>query len=300
MRKKGPLLASLVASLASCSPEASEPDAVFRAQSTVSADVVSSGTAGRGYRHLPERSRFPVGASARSESVGPVTRITGADGAYATFSNGATVASPHGGSQLLMLPFGTFSAADHNDRVLKYFVAAGLPPEQVSGVHATTMMRTSGASGATGVASMKEPEFVAYFSIVERSVAGVRVQDSFAWARLAESGVSVWESVYWPDIPESTVTEADAFRATMSDDALRAKFLQKLPESARLNGGVSIRHTPFSSFRPFSTVVVYEAMVKPENGKPSLRHFRPDGVEVRLAEETPVMKDTPRDPATPL
>lgn len=93
---------------------------------------------------------------------------------------------------------------ESNALVRAYFVANGLPEDQISNVHVTAM----GVSEPRDPAAPDKRTFVAYYSHLQRRIQGVSVQESYAWARVDVAGKVVAEGVHWPTVPEAVVDSA--------------------------------------------------------------------------------------------
>ena len=107
--------------------------------------------------------------------------------------------------------------------MVAYFKAAGLPPEQIGGVHVNTLMAGGGMVGARS-----SDRLVGYYSVVERVVDGMPVGDSYAWARFNIDDDVVEEEVFWPELPSevrdqigtSTMKLQDPKQSALLNDAI--------------------------------------------------------------------------------
>jgi hypothetical protein len=235
-----------------------------------------------GFRLDRRTSRFALGTPIETRIEYGLERVIGTEGVIATrLKNGWTMSIPNGDAPSLDRPALTRDSDVHNDRVLKYFLNAGLPAEQVQGVRASTTMSglrddTSGATDTT---------FVAYTSRVDRQLDAVPVPDSHAWARFDDHDEVVTESAYWPEVPEAIVTEARALQQMLQDPERRRQYEANLPAD-RLSGGVAIRHSSSDVDDTPRFVAVYDVVQRPAPGVVVVRHFGADGTEVRLPQET--------------
>src|SRR6266496_3491169 len=95
-----------------------------------------------GYQHGMERSQFIVGDAPRSANQFGFTKLVGSEGSFAVdMTNGAVIAIPGAHSADMQKDvWYTQGSAKHNDAVRAYFIAAGIPPDQIRGVHALTSL----------------------------------------------------------------------------------------------------------------------------------------------------------------
>jgi hypothetical protein len=234
-----------------------------------------------GYRHDVSRATFPLLGNLVEKQENGFRKVLSSDGVFAVdLANGASYAIANAGAPFARLPPFTHDPAVHNARVLSYFVGAGLPKDQVGGVHVTTLMRAHGAAGETDA----QPELVGYTSVVTRAIDGIGVPESHAWARLNVNGDVVSESVYWPDIPTRVVTEAKASLPLFKDEAA----LHALRARLRAGEGevqLAIHHAAagLSSVTPDASAVI--DVTSRDRGASTTRHFRSNGDELFLAHE---------------
>ena len=127
-----------------------------------SAGLLSADPGGAtGYLHSVERSRFVAGRSADElhaiKEFG-FSKIVGTTGVAATnLRNGLFIATQNGGAdkdaasppgQETEKPGYPLDPDRHNGMVMEYFISAGVPREQVGGVHANTYLSAAASSGA--------------------------------------------------------------------------------------------------------------------------------------------------------
>lgn len=292
--------------------------AVLGASSALAQGAVATDKDGAdGYQHSIEKSRFSSGAD--SVQMSPVeefgfAKIKGRNGVFATnLRNGLVVATQNDGvDKGDEVPQSDAAKAEHlsdpdkhNAMVMDYFLAAGLPRDQVSGVHATTYLTSRGSTDDAAAA----PRVVeGYASVLGRVVGGkFPVAESVAWARLDGDGRTVTEWVYWPPIPAKAL--ADAARLDeLTNGPRRDDYLGRLPQGLR-NGQIVIHHTDASDERPFEALATFDVIdargVKAEDtgkmtmaprGSVIVRHFDAAGNERRLPSETFSLGET--DPAS--
>lgn len=253
------------------------------AQQAASAEPVS----GKAYQHRISSSHFPLTSSAKTVRRGTTEFITDAVGVFST--NLLTTASLAVRSTVpldkLPKPF-TRDSGVHNGLVREYFSRAGFPMEEVSGMHVTTAMRGGGPAGDQSAYS--KAELLWYTSHLERSVAGIPVEGSFAFAAFDDSGAIITEGVYWPAIPADVVTEAVAFaRQIASDDGLAA-FLEPITRERELHpehkGELRIVHTTSTYEGGFVAIPLYVAFGN-RGGKVPVWRFDRTGIARKLPDE---------------
>ncbi|NVJ22403.1 MULTISPECIES: hypothetical protein [Myxococcus] len=270
-----------------------------------------------GYQHSMERSRFlsgPPGVALRRLDEHGFAKVVGPDGVFAThLGNGLVIATPSNGSSkeavgVLAPPPDlryTLGPDKHNAQVIEYFRAAGVPGDQMGGVHANTYLSSHGTTNESRPA---QPQVDGYASILERTVGRFSVVDSVAWARLSNDGRVVSEWVYWPAIPAKVLEDARRLEALVASGD-KSGFLARLP-SGLPSGKVVIRHSSavvdggfeaFASYDIAEKVLVPSAIAGtgPGASRPTasmiVRHFDVDGVERRLPQERrSVGQDSPR------
>jgi hypothetical protein len=273
--------AAAAALLAGCSstgaPEATRAGAP--AAAGVSTVAASPGSIA-GYLHRPEVSRFALGATRSSVREGHYLRRLGENGVLATTDTGATIGVLNADKIDLVLrdtgPL-TNDPAEHEKKVRDYFVAGGLPAEQIGHVHTMTLMQNEGSSFEDP--GTKRAQFLAYTTILHRAVGGVTVEGSHASASFNANGDVTGEEVYWPELPASVLRDAQALRDQLSREGTGA-LKARLGDARYDDGEVMIHHSPHmaESFETFASVVFRGA------GLPD-RHLAADGRELRFTEE---------------
>jgi hypothetical protein len=231
---------------------------------------------GARYEHRIERSRFNVGAGVRHEAEGPYKRIVGDKGAFMVDTvTGATLAVPHAPA----VPKGTPGGSDspraltenpdvHSALVQAYLVAAGIPAAEVSGTHVTTTM--AGGGPVSGGIQPSQSKLLWYATHLERSLAGIPVEGSFAFAALDSAGDVITEGVYWPAIPASVVRQAQALKHRLDavDEwhAFLARVKAVRPEVGEAVGEVKIVHTSARHHGTFEAKAVYSIVGRSATG----------------------------------
>jgi hypothetical protein len=180
----------------------------------------------------------------------------------------------------------------HNEQVVAYFVAAGVPRDQIGGVHANTYLSSSGSMKDERPAPVKVD---GYASILERKILRYSVVDSIAWARMDEQVRVVSEWVYWPAIPAKVLADARRLEELVSPG--KTEFLARLPAGLPA-GKVVIRHSSATEEGPFEVYASYDVLERKESSLAIadksrsdarvvsvVRHFDVDGAELRLPQE---------------
>lgn len=258
-----------------------------------------------GFRHGFDRTRFAVGPHykqfrerdwiKRSGELGTVA-INLFNSAEAGVSHGARVAAED--RRRAPVP----SPDRHNRWVLDYFTRAGLPRAQVGGVDTLTLLAEDGATlgrpRANGVV-------IGYVSALRRTLDGVAVPESAAWAQVNSRGEVIQEGVFWPPIPRAALLEAGRLRRVMQDARAREGLLTRFGADL-LETRVAIHHSlPTQpgevSMTATLDVAVRERPVAPTRdyapSRPAARelHLDSHGAEVRLpSERQPAVPETPR------
>lgn len=276
---------TIVLVLAGCSDAGSPP--AERTQATESA--VSVAAAGVAYVHAVARSRFDVGPGARIEAEGPISRVVGDNGVFATDQvTGATLAIRNA-VPAKNYPKGlTNDPTSHSAAVKSYLLAAGIPANEVSGTHVTTTM-AGGGPVASGVQPLQS-QLLWYTTHLERSLGGVPVEGSFAYAALDTAGQPISEGVYWPAIPAATVAEAQALKAKLGSAAARSAYLAKVTAAQPDVGGegceVKIVHTGAGYGGAFDAKAVCSGIARSAaGGKPRIVRFDETGAQTAMADE---------------
>jgi hypothetical protein len=279
------------------------------------ADPSANASPGLRFDHQLERSLFDPGANvhhvinvAYDRAVGDkgvfmVDRITGAILAVPN-APGATpkppIAQPAADAAVAVQdrfprPL-TENAEEHNAAVKDYFLKAGIPAAEIAGTHVTTTMAGGGAV-KDGV-QFNRSVLLWYTTHLERSVGGIPIEGSVAFAALDSNHKVINEGVYWPAIPATVVARAQALRRMLADSQAKAGFLAKLrrvrPDIGDAEGSVVIVHTSAFYHGALQVQAVYSVLVRGGGGKPQIVRFDDSGSQVRMAEETVRGTDTPK------
>jgi|GEM_PF-2462478 len=258
-----------------------------------------------GYQHSMERSRFVVTGSDEKPRVVEefgFSKVIGSNGVVATnLRNGLVVATQNDGLDKASSSGLAESRAEyllspemHNDKVMEYFIAAGIPRDQVGGIHANTYL-SGGAVGDEKLVIKVD----GYASVLQRVVGGkFPVVESAAWARLDNDGKSISEWVYWPAIPARVIADARSL-AELTTGSRRAEYLARLPAGLS-TGVVVIHHSTAADEGPLEMLATYDvfdpqssssngpekmSMIQVQGQVPIVRHFDQEGIERRLPSE---------------
>lgn len=279
-------LALVSVHVAGCAAAPAEP-------SPPAADVASpllKGDVVPGFQHTAARSRFAIGAAPAMRSELGLEKLVGTDGVISTRPRtGLVVAMPNADSPSRRK--GPLQGAEpHNAAVRSYFVGAGLPEDQIFGVE---IYATMSAAGRGDDVDTSRGQLDHYYSVISRQVNGVRVLDSFAWARMSADGEVVSESVYWPALSKRVVAQAVALREILADESTKQALIAKLPQAveAPAEGHLFIRHTPGEWDGSFAAAASYDVG---QNNR--ILHIRADGAEFQLPHEAmpPLTPSSPK------
>jgi hypothetical protein len=241
--------------------------------------AITTTEAGRGYVHDISRSRFKIGQNTAVEVDTPMLRRwRGSLGAWAidptnNWTMGLLDATTDTGPYVL-------DEALHGELVKRYFIAAGLPADQIQGIRATYEVAGGGRvqDGSTPI------QLLSITSILTRAIKGIPVVESVAWAKMTIAGDVDMESVFWPPVDPNVVERATALAQQMAEPTAHAAFLASLPGHVYKDGGVVIHHTDPSVHATPTAYVSYDVTLAP-GGHAAMRHFDENGVEFQLPQE---------------
>jgi len=263
------------------------------------AGASASNAAGLQYQHRADKSQFNVGASAHLEVQGPYQRLRGDRGAFMVDTvTGATLATLNAPPSPELLPEPLTQDPDEHSGIARdYLIGAGVPAGEVSGTHVTTTMKGGGSTRSGALSSPSK--LLWYTTHLERSIEGIPVEGSFAFAAFDSNGEMITEGVYWPAIPDSVVDEAVQLNQKLGSPSEKAAFMRGV-EAARADakdapGEVKIVHTSAGHHGQFEAKAVYSTVVKSRfGGKASLVRFDPEAKPVTMADEKATGTDSPR------
>jgi hypothetical protein len=274
------VLATLSCALlvAACSSAPQEPSS-GPTPNTPPSPVATTPEARTGFVHALEHSRFRVGASPFERFERGAREIVGDEGVFSTRPTGLVLAISNADAPTRGKAPLAGGADAHDEQVRSYFVSAGLPADQILSVspYAVVSKMGRGSPDLATRAAEGPPKLEYYFTTITRQIDGIKIADSFAWARLDADGTAVLESVYWPPIPAEVMRGARAAEARLRDTSFKATLLTKLPR----DGQLVIHHAPGEWDGPLSATVSYD--VAEEQGKVS--HFDLEGGHIELAYE---------------
>jgi hypothetical protein len=261
---------------------------------------------GAKYEHKLEMSRFELGDGVHHETEGPFERVVGEKGVFLVDKvTGATLAVrnsslspkppivPKAGdtnsSQSPTYPQPlTKNSDEHSAAVRAYLVAAGVPEAEVNGTHVTTTM--AGGGPVRDGLQPSQSKLLWYTTHLERSLGGIPVEGSYAFAALDSDSNVITEGVYWPAIPASVVYKAQALEERLASPGGKAAFLATVRKAQSdvgdAAGGVKIVHTPAGYHGTFQAKAVYSVVVpSAAGGKAQIQQFDETGARVRLNDE---------------
>jgi hypothetical protein len=272
---------------AACASRVAEPT-----ENTNSAVAsVPSGSSVPGYVHALSNSKFRIGQGATIElSNSQIQRWRGSLGAFAV--------DPGNGAAMGVLDAKTATGpyildeATHNASVKAYFISAGIPAQQIAGVHATFVSFGSTTISAIAAPTSTPIALESMNSILTRAIQGIPVVESTAWAKMRTSGEVDMELVFWPPIDATVVNQALAFAKQMKDPTAHSAFLSKLPRAVQKEIGVVIHHTDTTVHSAPTAYVAYDAVIDSEATAPVL-HFDVNGSPLVLPQEHPTAAYAP-------
>jgi hypothetical protein len=281
------------------------------------ARVEVKASAGLRYDHKLERSLFDPGANLHHDIKGPYDRAVGDKGVFmADRMTGAILAVPNApgaAPKPAVAPAAadaavefrnrfprplTENAEEHSAAVKDYFLKAGIPAAEIAGTHVTTTMAGGGAV-KDGV-QINRSVLLWYTTHLERSLGGIPIEGSLAFAALDSNRKVISEGVYWPAIPIAVVARAQTLQRMLADAKTRTAFLEKVrhvrPDVGEAEGNVVIVHSSAFYHGKFQVEAVYTVMVRVPLGgnKPQIVRFDDTGSPVRMAEESAHGTDTPK------
>jgi len=236
-----------------------------------------------GYVHRQEVSKFQVGGNVTHYTEFGLRKTDGSEGVFAVnVNNGSVQALSNAGSPGVVEEPLFATLQQHNDYVKNYFISLGLPADQIKDVQGTVMGEERGMLDE--VENTGQPYNIKFYSILSRQVDGIPVSESFAWSRFAKSGRAVMETVYWPSLPVSVVTEAKQMQQVLADPVRSAPLRSLVPADAVV--WVAIRHTSYTIDNPAAAYAVYDVRVDSHDGSLYNLHFDSNFKELRLPSES--------------
>jgi hypothetical protein len=265
------VLWALATTLLGCS---SNNDAAASSTSAVGAEAsCATGQPLTGASYDVAKSRFAFGSKPAAIDVGALVRWTGTDGVVAIWTDGSEMASMNAGAPEADLPDWSRDGDALAAHVTAYFVSMGVATCQISGTDGTY---SAGGGGSTDGDATFMTTSQTNVGLV-RTIDGVPVVESLAFARFDTSDQTTYETFYWPTIPADVVAAARAFHDQLAAPEALAAYKAKLPANAQGDGRVVIHHRVSGSSLPFTAVAVYDTVqMTPENDGGDLS-FDPSG-----------------------
>jgi hypothetical protein len=237
-----------------------EPDASGGSAGDLTACAPGAALTGTSYDLA--KSRFAFGSAPVQQVETTLVRWVGTDGALAIFSDGSEGASLNGGAPESSRPDWSNDPTALGEHGRAYFIAMGVAPCQAP------EPQINGGSGGRTV-------------LLARSVNGIPVAESIAWAHFDDADETTGEGFYWPTVPADVVTAARAFRDRLADPAGLAAYKAMLPAEAQGDGRVLIHHTSMASGKAFAAAASYDVFENNPDGKGSNHDFDANGNEVQ-------------------
>lgn len=202
----------------------------------------------------------------------------GSEGTFVEWANGFSAGIPDAHAPAdHAAPF-SLTGETHNQRVVAYFKACGLPEAQIGEIQISAAMQQTGT-----LERKNAPQLIGYTTTLGRQAAGVRVAGSYAWASFNANDDVVAERVWWPELPKRLSDEAAAFAQSMRVTSSSGAYRASLPADVAAEvGEVVIWHSP-PFWKSWTARTLWEVRAK---GDASSRTFDLDGREVDLASGT--------------
>lgn len=233
-----------------------------------------------------------MGRNVHSDRRFEFDRWVGDEGVIAVGQHGVVMSVPNAdASSLVVAPYSN-DASEHEARVLRYFIDAGIPQEQIGETHTNTMIKQEGFVTDLMNGSRPKPSLLGHYTVIDRQIDGIRIAGSHAWARFNANDEVVAEEVFWPELPGSLVDEAKNVKKTLPAiaDKMPRNFGDRIKKD---EGEVAIHHSPHfqTSFETFVSVDFQSDSL--DSSAPE-RRFGADGIERRFAyeEDASVASDT--------
>lgn len=178
------------------------PDA---ASTSGALDLCTAGAPLSGAPYDLARSRFAFGSTPTRRDEFGLVRWVGDHGVVAIESSGGEIGEMNSGAPEVVLPDWSNDPAALETHVRAYFASFGV------------------AACQSPSAQILDDPFGRTVSLL-RSVDGVTIAESLAYARLNSQDQSTGEGFYWPMIPADVVTSARALHDRLADPARLAAF----------------------------------------------------------------------------
>jgi hypothetical protein len=265
------VLGVLASTVVACSSGSDAGTSAASAVGTSAACTPGQPLAGASYDIT--KSRFAFGSKPAAVDAGPLVRWTGSDGVVAIWTDGSEMASMDANAPEADLPDWSADGKALAAHVTAYFVSMGVATCEISGTDGTYSAGGGGSTDGTMTVTFPSQSTVG----LVRSIDGVPVVESIAFARFDSSEQTTSESFYWPTIPADVVTASRAFHDKLAAPGALAAYKAKLPADAQGDGQVVIHHRVSGSSLPFTAVTTYDTVQStPEDDGGDLS-FDPDG-----------------------
>jgi len=190
------------------------------------------------------KSRFAFGSTPTKDDAYGLVRWVGVDGVVSIARSGGELGILNAGAPGANLPDWSDDPTALSSHVTGYFASFGVSACQVGDAQVN-----GGSNGRTVE--------------LARSVDGVSVVESLAYARFDNQDQSTSEGFYWPTIPADVVSNARTFHTKLADPSELAAYKSKLPAAAQGDGVVNLHHTSSSSTSPFVAAATYDVIPPP-------------------------------------
>jgi hypothetical protein len=245
-----------------CGGSSLAPDA---AATSGAIDLCAPGAPLNGAPYDLAKSQFAFGSTPVRKDEFGLVRWVGDHGVVAIEPSGGELGEMNGGAPEVGLPDWSNDPAALEAHARAYFASFG-----VATCQAPSAQVLGGTDGRT-------------ISLL-RSVDGVNIGESAAYARFNSQDQTTSEAFYWPMIPADVVTSARALHERLADPAQLAAYKMKLPADAQGDGGVVVHHTSAASTSPFAAAATYDVvMTVGVLGMPAVLSFDADGNPVSNA-----------------
>ncbi|HEY2731962.1 MAG TPA: hypothetical protein VGK52_18600 [Polyangia bacterium] len=190
------------------------------------------------------KSRFAFGSAPVRDDQNGLVRWVGADGVVAIEQSGGELGIMNGGAPEAGLPDWSNDPTALGAHVTAYFASFGVSSCQVA---------DAGVNGGSGGLTI----------VLSRSVDGIIVGESIAYAKFNNQDQSTTEGFYWPTIPADVMTSARALHDKLADPAQLAAYKATLPADAQGDGVVNLHHTSSASTASFAAAATYDVEPPP-------------------------------------
>jgi hypothetical protein len=220
-----------------------------------------------GWKHHLAQSKFHLGQWVTDDDTLPLLlRHVGTHGVFVEYPRtGAAMGSSNADSPAVAVP-DLLDAAALRSKTLAYFVASGMPQDQLasSGIS----LQGGGSSGVTTTRT--------YVASAQRVLDGDFMTDSLAFAEFNTDGETKLEGVFWPEVPGQAIADARVLRAVKDDPAFLAKVDAAVPGAGSHPGAVRIHHSLYFA-EELRFLATYDVNLA-QGG--AILHFDLDGNEV--------------------